>query len=262
MELRQNGRPAFTLIELLVVIAIIAVLAAILFPVFAKAREKARQASCSSNLKQLTTGWLMYAQDYDERLVGPVYAVPAPDGGAPANVVWFAAIRQSPLAFFPELGPIYPYAKNAEVNGCASMETTNSAYGPVDYAYNAYLWNTSYGGPAVALAQVQSPAETLAFYDSAYHTTALAQLPWAYPRSAPTVLPTGNQAVRATFHGRHNGMGNVAFCDGHVKVQRPAFLAVDANDAVRQSANVGTAHTELDGDTSSAQAWDDLYDLR
>ncbi len=59
---------AFTLIELLVVIAIIAILAAILFPVFAKAREKARQASCQSNLKQLALGMLMYSQDYDEIL--------------------------------------------------------------------------------------------------------------------------------------------------------------------------------------------------
>src|SRR5881392_1671009 len=61
---RKSG---FTLIELLVVIAIIAILAAILFPVFAKARETARSASCKSNLKQIATGWMMYVQDYDER---------------------------------------------------------------------------------------------------------------------------------------------------------------------------------------------------
>jgi len=61
-----NRRKGFTLIELLVVIAIIAILAAILFPVFAKAREKARQASCQSNLKQITLAFLMYASDYDE----------------------------------------------------------------------------------------------------------------------------------------------------------------------------------------------------
>ena len=72
----RKRRKAFTLIELLVVIAIIAILAAILFPVFARAREKARQASCQSNLKEIALAWLMYAQDYDERTVlqtvGPI----------------------------------------------------------------------------------------------------------------------------------------------------------------------------------------------
>src|SRR5436305_1411609 len=65
-RVRREGRRGFTLIELLVVIAIIAILAAILFPVFAQAREKARQAMCLSNLKQIGNGFMMYVQDYDE----------------------------------------------------------------------------------------------------------------------------------------------------------------------------------------------------
>ena len=70
--MRRQGSPrGFTLIELLVVIAIIAILAAILFPVFAQAREKARQATCLSNLKQLSLGVLMYVQDYDEQFPPP-----------------------------------------------------------------------------------------------------------------------------------------------------------------------------------------------
>src|SRR6476659_7957797 len=73
----QKQRRGFTLIELLVVIAIIAILAAILFPVFAQARAKARQATCLSNLKQISLGLSMYAQDYDEALV-PIYGGPMP----------------------------------------------------------------------------------------------------------------------------------------------------------------------------------------
>ena len=75
----QNRRAAFTLIELLVVIAIIAILAAILFPVFARARENARRSSCQSNLKQIGLGWLQYAQDYDER------ALPARAGNSSSS---------------------------------------------------------------------------------------------------------------------------------------------------------------------------------
>src|SRR5690349_15498297 len=96
MSLSRNHR-AFTLIELLVVIAIIAILAAILFPVFAQARAKARQAACLSNMKQIGTAVMMYVQDYDETYPPSQVSVPAP---APANSV----------ISWPTL--IYPYVKN------------------------------------------------------------------------------------------------------------------------------------------------------
>ena len=95
-------RKGFTLIELLVVIAIIAILAAILFPVFAKAREKARQTSCLSNVKQTTLGLLMYVQDYDERF--------GLDGGYNGDNTW---ARQWPIA-------VQPYVKNAQILRCPS----------------------------------------------------------------------------------------------------------------------------------------------
>ena len=99
-----SSRRGFTLIELLVVIAIIAILAAILFPVFARAREKARQTSCLSNLKQLSLGLLMYAQDYDEttphrRISGE---------GCAGTLVW----QWQHL--------VYPYVKNEQVFMCPS----------------------------------------------------------------------------------------------------------------------------------------------
>jgi prepilin-type N-terminal cleavage/methylation domain-containing protein/prepilin-type processing-associated H-X9-DG protein len=107
----KKGSPkGFTLIELLVVIAIIAILAAILFPVFAQAREKARQASCLSNLKQLTMGWIMYSQDYDEQFPQWKWDVNYVNGsGNPRNngtTLWCNAI--------------FPYVKNTQVYQCPS----------------------------------------------------------------------------------------------------------------------------------------------
>src|ERR1700710_3138757 len=108
-------RKAFTLIELLVVIAIIAILASILFPVFARARENARRASCQSNLKQLGLGFMQYTQDYDE-------TYPTSNNG---HYPWGWA------------GDIYPYVKSGQVYGCPSDPTTPAAgYSLLSYNYN------------------------------------------------------------------------------------------------------------------------------
>ena len=106
----MQNRKGFTLIELLVVIAIIAILVAILFPVFAKAREKARQASCVSNLKQLTLSFIMYVQDYDDNMPSTAIANWAdyPDGSKNTYGWWNWAHA------------IYPYLKNANVINCPS----------------------------------------------------------------------------------------------------------------------------------------------
>jgi len=125
-------RKGFTLIELLVVIAIIAILAAILFPVFARAREKARQASCLSNLKQIGLASVMYAQDYDERFV--IYRYPDP-------------------YFWPD--KLQPYIKNTQVMVCPSREQRRWEYG-INYHHAC--------GRKVA--DFQYPAEMLAFCDN------------------------------------------------------------------------------------------------
>ena len=108
------SRRGFTLIELLVVIAIIAILAAILFPVFARAREKARQASCQSNLKQLMLAVIMYKQDYDERNVydrmGTTNA-PSPTGP-------YASTYGGTLYFWKDI--VHPYIKNDQLWICPS----------------------------------------------------------------------------------------------------------------------------------------------
>ncbi|MHB8993998.1 MAG: DUF1559 family PulG-like putative transporter [Armatimonadota bacterium] len=124
----------FTLIELLVVIAIIAILAAILFPVFAKAREKARQSSCLSNVKQLGLGLLSYAQDHDEML--PAFSY----GG----IKWD--------------GLIQPYVKNTQIFRCPSASTLTLAYG---WNYNLLGYPASPYVAAKSLGTIDKPAETL-----------------------------------------------------------------------------------------------------
>src|SRR5947207_7471315 len=131
---KVQSRKGFTLIELLVVIAIIAILAAILFPVFAQAREQARKASCLSNCKQLGLATQMYAQDYDDNLPG--WDNP---GGTPLARDWDWAIVV-PL--------LNAYVKSDKVWSCPSgPQDTNFQRGPkgakivVDYGYNEYIYN-------------------------------------------------------------------------------------------------------------------------
>ncbi len=132
-------RRGFTLIELLVVIAIIAILAAILFPVFAKAREKARQISCASNEKQLGLGFLQYAQDNDEMLIPATYG--QPQGWA---------------------GRIYPYVKSVGVYKCPDDPTTAvSPYSPVSYAMNHNLAPNG----TISISTYNAPASTVLCYE-------------------------------------------------------------------------------------------------
>ncbi len=188
----------FTLIELLVVIAIIAILAAILFPVFAKAREKARQSSCGSNVKQFTVALMQYAQDYDETLVTGSW----PYSGSSA-VGW--------------LDLLDPYMKNKQVKACPSQKTimTDSQGYGWNYQEFGYMSATD-AGWATALAQVTAPAETIVLGDSEDVGTRTPDNTWYYVylyRRHATQLPK-----------RHNGGGNMAFLDGHAKWQPQSEL--------------------------------------
>jgi prepilin-type N-terminal cleavage/methylation domain-containing protein/prepilin-type processing-associated H-X9-DG protein len=178
----MTTRKGFTLIELLVVIAIIAILAAILFPVFAKAREKARQASCLSNVRQIATATLSYAQDYDE-------CMPYSAGWASwsAGSIWPFAVT--------------PYVKNTQIFKCPSDGNpiwTYTGYpnlpGPTSYGYNL-------SRPGAALGIIATPAETVMYSDSDY--------PWTTYNSASSGW-IGVQNL-------HNTGCNVAYFDGHAK---------------------------------------------
>ncbi len=180
----------FTLIELLVVIAIIAILAAILFPVFAKAREKARQTSCLSNLKQLGLGFQMYTQDYDERMPGP-----APFD--PENHGWGYYGHWVPAMFPPmavEDGGLYPYVKNNQIYLCPSD-------GNGDAKRLSYTMNANCGFQP--LAQFQRPATTVLLVDESW------------------TLNDGYFAPGADIPSwAHNDGANFAFADGHAKWMR------------------------------------------
>ncbi len=186
-------RAGFTLIELLVVIAIIAILAAILFPVFARAREKSRQASCLSNVKQLALGNLMYAQDYDER------SLPYTTGMSGSGYNWFELVQ--------------PYTKNWNIIVCPSQSIATPWSG---------VWRISYGinrnasclgdAPATAgpnLATITLPAETGMITDVRAHDNE--------SEAFPTFYSAVNGAWGDVISSRHNEGSNFAFYDGHAK---------------------------------------------
>jgi prepilin-type N-terminal cleavage/methylation domain-containing protein/prepilin-type processing-associated H-X9-DG protein len=152
----RTGRRGFTLIELLVVIAIIAILAAILFPVFAQAREKARNASCLSNCKQWGLAAMMYVQDYDETFPKANNLV-----NGPAWTAWYVLLES--------------YVKNQPLRNCPSH--TNEARSPVGYGWNIgtstakHFYDDGFGyyhgdgKPWVALASLAAPAEVVLLGD-------------------------------------------------------------------------------------------------
>ncbi|MDR3709040.1 MAG: DUF1559 domain-containing protein [Capsulimonadaceae bacterium] len=141
MRGKQRNTIGFTLIELLVVIAIIAILAAILFPVFATAREKARQSTCASNLKQIGLGYVQYYQDYDEVSPSVVY-----NNGGPVPVIT--------LGFL-----LNPYVKSLTVWRCPS-DTNMKAYTDTSIPINATFNNTSYGYNMYFMAEAMPNAYT------------------------------------------------------------------------------------------------------
>ncbi|MGD9494747.1 MAG: prepilin-type N-terminal cleavage/methylation domain-containing protein, partial [Armatimonadota bacterium] len=184
-------RRGFTLIELLVVIAIIAILAAILFPVFAKAREKARQATCQSHEKQIGTALMMYVQDYDEMMPGfKHYLVP---GNAETRVEgWYDVLepytRNEQIGECPSYSYTATYARSALPAGVGfGRSSFVGSYGvpAQDSACRASLgtlstmWN--YYPPGVALAQVTKPAETVMLFEA---TTSWTQQVSGYGRDA------------------------------------------------------------------------------
>ncbi|MBC8139590.1 MAG: DUF1559 domain-containing protein [Fibrella sp.] len=260
---RRNG---FTLIELLVVIAIIAILAAILFPVFSQAREKARATSCLSNLKQMGLGLIMYSQDFDEAMPPAWIGYsedPSKSVGFPGTARWQDVVQ--------------PYVKNTQIFTCPDSDTKfvpvpagkivndiDPATGQPYVAENGgYAMNVSYFADLVAhpptpvpdtawagngsrtLADIPDPAGTVYVMDFKNGWGSF-QCVWAGGKGSwweqPTVDNNANPptlGVGGWLVALHQRRLNVSFCDGHVKSVDMGFLTQRARSGPTVENGVG-----------------------
>jgi prepilin-type N-terminal cleavage/methylation domain-containing protein/prepilin-type processing-associated H-X9-DG protein len=252
----------FTLIELLVVIAIIAILAAILFPVFATAREKARESSCESNLKQIGLAYVQYYQDYDEVSVCAVY------DGARDQPHFDAAPYQYGVT---PCSLLYPYVKSLGVFRCPSdtlstppsvntylnqpaTDTCSGCYGGLDntsYGYNFYFMELSQTGATDAIpnplscAQLQTPASDAVFLEA--WGGGGGSIDWLIDsvnnikgRLAGSSSYAYTQPYQLGIQGHMNGC-NAAYADGHVKwCNTPTLMAQVAAENACSGGNTRT----------------------
>ncbi len=229
---------AFTLIELLVVIAIIAILAAILFPVFGRARENARRSSCQSNMKQMGLAMIQYTQDYDEAYSRTSASL----GKGQPGGVWYSGAPD--LWFWPQI--LYPYHKSTQVFVCPSSKIgypanvngtvfDGPAYG--SYAYNSVFGEDSATGNPVKQSQIASISGLIMFTEGGLWNT---NFYYARPANANEYryLPGAGDGNSSTVpdpaagdfkSGRHFAGVNVCFADGHVKWVRSSKMVSWAN---------------------------------
>lgn len=208
----RRAKAAFTLIELLVVIAIISLLAAILFPVFSRARESARRSSCTSNVKQLMTAFLMYVQDNDETMLMRATSnanVGLPTGPNDGNTNYWRFMLE-------------PYMKNTQIMVCPTgyqiPQPMNPQYQLIrNYGYNSQFWNASPSQSGKKISLITNPAEKLAIADCNNYTFG-SVLTIAYAQKTTQSWVDVTQPVnQVEGNARHLNGANVGFADGHVK---------------------------------------------
>ena len=219
---RERKGHGFTLIELLVVIAIIAILAAILFPVFSRAREKARQITCASNLKQMGLSFVMYLSDYDE-----IY---------PMAYLWKSRLQ--------------PYIRTKEINRCPSRRQLPWYYGQG--------YNIGCGNPAVAGFQLRPEAAIVC--PSAKLLVVEWDRCNAGPPCGPTGLFAGGATSYWAVCRVHNGGSNCLFGDGHVKWLKPDDYHSNT-DHIDASGNPVPSTATAVAEAVWRKYWDTAYDV-
>jgi len=228
---RRGPKPGFTLIELLVVIAIIAILAAILFPVFARARENARRSSCMSNQKQIGLGIMQYVQDYDE--------------GYPA--AYTATTQASPLGWYPGIWfwqeTIYPYTKSAQIYYCPSSPGSKDTGAAFRFHYGANQLimpgdeTTQASTNFLKMSAINRSSEIYLTMDSGHYaplpSMVLAPNAWIYvpgvhEADSTIACAQGIPETSDCESGRHFGGNNVTFADGHAKWIKSSVIVAEA----------------------------------
>lgn len=249
-------RSGFTLIELLVVIAIIAILAAILLPVFAQSRENARKVQCLSNLRQIGMGAMMYSQDYDNMVM------PIATFSGMTVYYWWASFNGLTNTRDERGGLLYPYMRNSIIQACPSFANDlRPTVGHTGYGYNyRYLSPYVQTGPytydirPVSLASIQTPAQTVFLADAARLNYRLQP-----PRLESETFLEPPSANAPRFHGRHLGRGNVAWADGHAGSFAPSYRSGTFGQGYQASDHraVNLGDIDSDGDMTT----DELFDL-
>jgi len=219
-RMQHAAKKGFTLIELLVVIAIIAILAAILFPAFARARENARRASCQSNLKQIGLGLLQYAQDYDETL--PPGTI---DDDAPGNATYYDGVLWATL--------IQPYVKSTQLFKCPSGKADEARgqsisatrnpgiYGNVWYGYSDIF---APGTSGLKLSKLVSPSKNIQVFDMSKNTGHPNNMKGTINDISLTDVPGDPDPENYISH-RHLEGFNALFYDGHVKWKKQSEVS-------------------------------------